>query len=61
MADEADIAQENIERDLALLLRRRLPQGPAATGECLWCGEPLDAGRRWCDAECRDAWQANQD
>lgn len=25
------------------------------TGLCLTCGEPVDGGRRWCDAECRDA------
>lgn len=28
-----------------------------ATGYCLFCEEPLEDGRRWCDAECRDDWQ----
>ena len=28
-----------------------------ATGRCLWCGEPVADGRRWCDAECRDEWE----
>lgn len=59
MADEIDRAQERIEREHALILAQRMPAGPAATGECLWCGEPLAPGLRWCDADCRDAWEAN--
>lgn len=27
------------------------------TGYCLYCGEELEKGRRWCDAACRDAWE----
>lgn len=30
------------------------------TGFCLYCGEPLSKGRRWCDAECRDEWESEQ-
>jgi hypothetical protein len=22
----------------------------------LWCGEELEDGRRWCNADCRDRW-----
>lgn len=57
--DEADLAQEEIEREQDRLMRIRRPVGPQSTGECLWCGEPLPDGRRWCDAECRDAWEAH--
>lgn len=57
MADEADLAQAKNEHELAWLLARRLPEGPAPTGECLWCGEPVASGRRWCGLECRDDWQ----
>ena len=34
-------------------------RGGAATEICvnLTCGEPLPAGRRWCDALCRDEWE----
>lgn len=28
-----------------------------ATGECLFCGEPLPVGMRWCGVECRDDWE----
>lgn len=28
-----------------------------ATGECLFCGEPCEAGRRWCGPECRDDFE----
>lgn len=29
----------------------------AAIGECHNCGEPLSAGERFCDADCRDDYQ----
>lgn len=57
MADEADIAQAKSELELAAILASRLPEGPAPTGECLFCGEPVCPGRRWCGPECRDDWQ----
>ncbi len=28
-----------------------------AIGECLFCEAPLQPGKRWCDAECRDDWE----
>lgn len=61
MADEADRAQIEIEREIERLTRHRRPPGPEATGHCLWCEAPLPDGRRWCDAECRDAWEASLD
>ena len=42
-------------REAALAVRK--PEGPKATGECLYCGEAVDGGRRWCGAACRDLWQ----
>ncbi len=60
MADFADLGADREERDRALALKVRAPEGPAATGACLSCGEPLPDGLRWCDAECRDAWQSEQ-
>lgn len=60
MADFADLGADREERDRALALKVRAPEGPTATGACLCCGEPLADGLRWCDAECRDAWQAEQ-
>ena len=28
-----------------------------ANGECQFCASPVEAGRRWCDADCRDDWE----
>jgi len=55
--DDADRAQERIEHEEAL--RRRAPRAPDLpyAGACYWCGEPLPAPRRWCDAACRDDWE----
>lgn len=38
-------------------LSQRKPVGPVATGFCLNCDEPLAAGHRWCDADCRDDYE----
>lgn len=57
MADEVDVTAQRLEREMDALLRRRAKAGPGPTGACLWCEAPLSAGRRWCDADCRDAWQ----
>ena len=46
-------------REAALSVRK--PEGPKATGECLWCGDPVEQGRRWCPGgECRDSWERMQ-
>lgn len=59
MADEADLAQANSELDD--LIRRKYTKKPAleaeATGECLNCYEPLEFGRRWCNADCQSDWE----
>jgi hypothetical protein len=59
--DPADVASANEElaRQSAMITSRR-PAGPAATGFCLHCGEPVEDGRRWCDGDHRDAWQRDQ-
>ncbi|WP_156137247.1 hypothetical protein [Tepidimonas taiwanensis] len=69
--DDADRAQIEIERAAERLMQSRRPEGPAATGVCLWCGEPLPMpplcesaamlAPRWCDAACRDAWEAHRE
>jgi hypothetical protein len=38
-------------------MRMRKPEGPAATGRCLYCDEILHDQRRWCDAEHREQWE----
>lgn len=42
---------------LAAARAHRLPAGPAATGSCLWCDEPVASGVRWCSSDCRDDWE----
>ena len=59
--DEADLTQERAEREAELLRRASVkPAGPEPTGACLWCDEPVEHPRRWCDAECRDQWSAHR-
>ena len=56
MSDNLDIAaeREELERTFAQAIRK--PEGPVATGRCLFCDEITD-DLRWCDAMCRDAWE----
>ena len=55
--DDLDRAQEVSAGILSENLKLRKSSGPDETGFCLTCGEPLPAGRRWCDAFCRDEWE----
>ena len=59
MADEVDVTQERIEREIEIMRRAIavMSEEVKPIGECLWCGEILDNGRRWCNAECRDSWE----
>ena len=53
MADDADLAQIEIEADLA---KARLRAGHAiklaASGHCHNCDEPVQVGQLFCDREC---------
>lgn len=57
MSDNLDVAseREELERTLAQTIRK--PEGPIATGRCLFCDEIVDDGLRWCDNWCRDDWE----
>jgi hypothetical protein len=59
MSDEADLAQEHIEREE--VLRKKYNRKPVmeadVTGECLNCYEPVGLGMRWCDKYCQEDWQ----
>lgn len=53
--DDIDLAHDREETLLAARIQLRKPIGPAPTGFCLWCEEPMaDKTQRWCDADCRD-------
>ena len=55
--DVADRALQDMEVLEQYTQKRRPVLKAEATGECLWCGEPVKGGRRWCDATCRNAWE----
>lgn len=61
MSDPIDMAseREEIARASALVTCRK-PEGPPATGQCLWCDEPVAPRMRWCCLECSYDWNRAQ-
>lgn len=55
--DDADNAQDHIEREQPALLQQRQPAGPIPNGLCHWCGELVSDEARWCGAGCRELWE----
>lgn len=52
------MSQERAEKEAPhLIAASRKPEGPTATGRCLFCDEILGDNQRWCDGGCRDAWE----
>ena len=60
MTDEIDRAQEREQHTREAALRRRKLVVAASGGTCLYCGDKLPRTRRWCNADCRDNWEAEQ-
>lgn len=56
--DDADLSDQRAEKEAAYLVAAsKQPEGPIATGRCLWCDEIVADGIRWCpDSECREMW-----
>jgi RNA polymerase-binding transcription factor DksA len=57
MVDEADVANDELERQLEKTLKSvdtKIPTND--TNKCIWCGEPIQESdnRRWCSIECRN-------
>jgi len=61
MADIADLAQEHIEKHAPYEQLVRRPVPPPSTGQCLNCGEDLQPGERFCDADCLHDWETRQE
>lgn len=58
MPDIVDITMERDEREAgARMAASRKAEGPVANGSCHYCGERIPEPMRWCDADCRNAWQ----
>lgn len=60
MPDELDLAAERTEMDLENSRRMRRPMGPQPTGRCHFCDEIVGDHARWCDTDCRDGWDREQ-
>lgn len=61
--DEADMAQRT-EAQLEKVSRYKSQRHTAnaePTGFCLFCGDPVAENRRWCNADCRDDWQTENE
>ena len=51
--DNIDMLDQREAALLGALVKVRKPEGPLATGNCLWCEEPLaNKTHRWCDKDC---------
>ena len=57
--DDADRAadREDIAREAAVAAIRRRIEAMPSLGYCYYCGEALRAGKRFCDADCRDDYE----
>lgn len=59
MADLADMSDDRIELELELARSKRNPT-LIPTGYCFYCNETLGSSRLFCDADCRDDYQHEQ-
>ena len=60
--DTLDKTQQDMEAIEALSWKYKAHDVKDAeeTGYCLYCGEPVKEGRRWCCPECRSDWEHEQ-
>ncbi len=61
MSDEADVANDNIERNrmAAIEACRRQPTLPAK-GSCWFCEETLPPNHKFCDSDCASDYELEQ-
>lgn len=61
-----DVERSQLQQEVMLMANLSHPHKQsvtiAYTGFCLneLCEKPLPAPKRWCNAECREAWQQEQ-
>jgi hypothetical protein len=55
--DIADASDDQVTKFTEHAMRLKRPEGPAPTGWCLWCEDPVENPKRWCCAECRDHYE----
>jgi hypothetical protein len=56
MADDAQKIAEHLIKVAAYQSRRDEPN-IEATGFCHYCDEPIELPRRWCDKQCCEDWE----
>lgn len=54
--DRAGDLIDKVNEELIKQARNRPPEA-VATGACLYYGENIKPGFRWCSPECRDDWE----
>lgn len=57
--DDIDRANDQVDKETEQLINQARKSQPeaAATGACLYCGDEVKPGFRWCSPECRDDWE----
>lgn len=60
IVDDAELKQERLLEAEIARISAEAHKPIVGTGECWNCGEPVEPGRRWCCADCRDQWEAEQ-
>jgi len=61
-ADPLDVSLElTMTETQSLINSRKNIKECQETGFCAFCSEPVDLGDRWCDENCRDDWQREED
>ena len=59
VADEIDLASDMMEAQISRAVAKaaglEIPKN--TTGKCLYCREPVEDDRRWCDADCREEYE----
>jgi hypothetical protein len=53
-----DLAEDERARNIAAAIAAK--PIAEATGRCLNCATKVRPGRRWCDPECREDWEARE-
>lgn len=60
MADIVDQSHDIEQAFFRSALTTKRPEGPPPKGCCYACDAPLNNDQRFCDADCRDDYQAEQ-
>lgn len=60
LIDRASALDEQLREAYINKAREQKPK-LEATGQCLYCEAELSDGQRFCDVECRDDWQREND